>query len=40
LHVETAVVLQIALATGEFRPGRYVREGSWGGTWKRDEDRA
>jgi hypothetical protein len=38
LHVETAVVLQIALATGEFRPGRYVREGGWGGTWKRAED--
>jgi hypothetical protein len=39
LHVETAVVLQIALATGEFRPGRYVREDAWGGTWKRAEDR-
>jgi len=39
LHVETAVVLQIALATGEFRPGRYVREGARGGTWKRAEDR-
>jgi hypothetical protein len=39
LHVETAVVLQIALATGEFRPGRYVREEAWGGTWKRAEDR-
>ena len=24
LHAETAIVLQIALATGEFRPGRYV----------------
>ena len=24
LHAETGVVLQIALATGEFRPGRYV----------------
>ena len=31
-------VLQIALATGEFRPGRYVREGARGGTWKRAED--
>ena len=40
LHVETAVVLQITLATGEFRPGRYVREGSWHNGWKRDEDRA
>jgi hypothetical protein len=39
LHVETAVVLQVALATGEFRPGRYVREGSWHNGWKRDEDR-
>jgi len=39
LHVETAVVLQIALATGELRPGRYVREGSWHNGWKRDEDR-
>ena len=38
LHVETAVVLQIALTTGEFRSGRYVREGGWGGTWKRAED--
>jgi len=26
LHVETAVALQIALATGEFRTGRYVRK--------------
>jgi hypothetical protein len=24
LHAETGIVLQIALATGEFRPGRYV----------------
>ena len=39
LHVETGVVLQIALATGEFRAGRYVREGSWHNGWKRDEDR-
>jgi hypothetical protein len=39
LHVETAVVLQIALATGEFRPGRYVREGSWYNGWRRDENR-
>jgi hypothetical protein len=34
-----AVVLQIALATGEFRPGRYVREGSWHNGWKRDQGR-
>jgi len=27
LHVETAIALQIALATGEFRTGRYVRYG-------------
>ena len=39
LHVETAVALQIALATGEFRPGRYVREDASGGTWKRAENR-
>ena len=39
LRVETAVVLQIALATGEFRPGRYVGEGARGGTSKRAEDR-
>jgi hypothetical protein len=26
LHAETAIVLQIALATGEFRTGHYVRE--------------
>ena len=39
LHVETAVVLQIALATGEFRPGRYVREDASDGTWKRAANR-
>ena len=39
LHVETAVVLQIALATGEFRPGNYVREDRWDDTWKRAGDR-
>ena len=27
LHVETAIALQIGLATGEFRSGRYVRGG-------------
>ena len=37
LHVETGVVLQIALATGEFRPGNYVRDSRWDGTWKRAE---
>jgi hypothetical protein len=29
LHVETAVALQIALETGEFRPGHYVRGQEW-----------
>jgi hypothetical protein len=37
LHVETAIVLQIALATGEFRTGRYVREEGWDINWRRDE---
>ena len=37
LHVETAIALQIALATGEFRAGRYVREHTWDINWKRDE---
>jgi resolvase-like protein len=37
LHVETGVALQIALATGEFRPGRYIRAGGEEHTWKRDE---
>ena len=36
LYVETAIALQIALATGEFRAGPYVR-GSEHNTWKRDE---
>jgi hypothetical protein len=36
LHVETAIALQIALATGEFRAGPYVR-GSEHNAWKRDE---
>ena len=26
LHVETMIVLHIALAAGEFRPGRYIRD--------------
>ena len=33
LHAETAIVLQIALATGEFRPGRYVCE-KYGRNWR------
>jgi hypothetical protein len=37
LHVETAIALQIALTTGEFRPGRYVRANGWENHWKRDE---
>lgn len=38
LHVETAIALQIALATSEFRTGRYVRGGEWdSGRWRRDE---
>lgn len=37
LHVETAIALQIALATGEFRTGRHVRDDEWDGRWKRDE---
>jgi hypothetical protein len=35
LHVQTAIALQIVLATGEFRPGRYRREGYIG--WERDD---
>lgn len=39
LHVETAIALQIALATGEFRAGRYVRYDQMLSTcrWKRAE---
>ncbi len=38
LHVETAIALQIALATAEFRTGRYVREEKWDSrSWKRDK---
>lgn len=38
LHVETAIALQIALATGEFRAGRYKRTGpAWRAEWARDE---
>ena len=40
LHAETAIALQIALDTGEFRTGRYVRDDEWGsglGRWRRDE---
>ena len=37
LHVETAIALQIGLATGEFRVGRYVRGNEWNDNWKRDD---
>lgn len=39
LHVETAIALQIALATGEFRAGHYVRYDQMLSTcrWKRAE---
>ena len=36
-HVETGIALQIGLATGEFRTGRYVRGNAWDDTWKRGE---
>jgi hypothetical protein len=29
LHAETAIALQIVLATGEFRPGRYTPSEGW-----------
>jgi hypothetical protein len=35
LHVETMLALQIVLATGEFRPGRYRCDGLI--DWKRDD---
>jgi len=37
LHAETAIALQIVLATGEFRPGRYTRTKDWSIDWERDE---
>jgi hypothetical protein len=39
LHVETAIALQIALATGEFRAGRYVRDDDQGDSrrWQRTD---
>jgi hypothetical protein len=37
-HVETAIALQIALVTGEFRTGRYVRDDKYDlRSWRRDE---
>lgn len=38
LHVETAFALQIVLATGEFRPGRYRRSKRWSADWRRVGD--
>jgi hypothetical protein len=35
IHVETAMALKIALATGEFRPGRYTRTNTWANDWER-----
>lgn len=38
LHVETAIALQIALTTGEFRTGCYLRGDEWDRRrWRRDE---
>jgi hypothetical protein len=37
LHVETGLALQIALATGEFRTGDYVRD-RYGNGWTRAGD--
>ena len=36
LHVKAGIALNIALATGEFRPGRYTRTDAWGNDWTRD----
>ncbi len=33
LHAGTAIALQIVLATGEFRPGRYTRSERWAIDW-------
>lgn len=35
LHVEAGMALTIALATGEFRPGRYTRTDARSKDWKR-----
>jgi hypothetical protein len=34
LHVEAGMALKIALATGEFRPGRYTRTNARSNDWK------
>jgi hypothetical protein len=36
LHVETAIALQIVLATGEFRAGHYTRASKRPPLWTRD----
>jgi hypothetical protein len=36
LHVEAGIALKIALATGEFRPGRYTCTDAWSNNWTRD----
>jgi hypothetical protein len=38
LHVESAIALQIGLAIGEFRTGRYTRGHEWDDNWQRDKD--
>lgn len=35
LHVEAGIALKIALATGEFRPGRYTRTDARSNDWTR-----
>jgi hypothetical protein len=37
LHVETMAALQVVLAAGEFRPGRYRRPTGWNLDWQRDD---
>ena len=38
LHVEAMFALQIVLAVGEFRPGRYQRSQWWNTDWRPVED--
>jgi hypothetical protein len=37
LHVETMAALQVVLAAGEFRPGRYRRTTTWDLDWQPDD---
>ena len=37
-NAEMAIALQIVLATGEFRPGRYTRSERWATDWTRQEN--